>query len=626
MKTLRWTTVALLTAVSLTATAAPGWAEGASRRTSASDTSTIIVTLDPGTPDPTRAAATAVAAGQATVTRSTSIGPNTVAVTMKNSGGNARAASVSAQAKSRAHIVTAEVSRRVYPTTTNDTYYSSLWNISNSASSTYGLKAENAWSTTSGSGAVIGVIDTGITNHSDLNANVITGYDFVSYANSDNGGDGDGWDPNPSDEGDWDATSSSSWHGTHVAGIAAAIANNSKGVVGVAPRAAIEPIRVLGWQGGYDSDIIAGIYWGAGIAVSGVPTNKYPADVLNMSLGGAGSCTTAMQTAINAAVSRGTTIVVAAGNGDADGNPLPIDNAFPANCDNVIRVTATDSAGAKASWSNYGTASYPATVAAPGVGIYSTVNSGLKTPVAESYASMSGTSMAAPHVAGIVALLRSADNRLTPAQVKTILTTNTTAISCSTTQCGAGVANAANAVAQLGAPVVSTAAISGVPVVAHTLATSVSASVHPAYLHYQWLRDGVAIGGATKSTYLVTASDFAHKLSARVTATVGSLTPATLTSAAVTVRYGTFSKLKSPQVRGTMRVGRKLTAYRGAWSPSPMAYRYQWLRNGHKIKAATKATYRLTKKDRGAKISVRVTVLRSYYLSRVATSASRRAR
>lgn len=626
MRTLRWTTVALLTAVSLTATSAPSWAEGSTRSASASATSTIIVTLEPGTSDPTRVAAAAVAAGQATVTRTASIGPNTVAVTMKNSGGNARAASVSAQAKGRAHIVTAEVSRRVYPTTTNDTYYSSLWNINNSAASTYGLRAENAWSTTGGSGAVIGVIDTGITNHSDLNANVITGYDFVSYYDTDNGGDGDGWDPNPRDEGDWDASASSSWHGTHVAGIAAAIANNSKGVAGVAPRAAIEPIRVLGWQGGLDSDIIAGIYWGAGVPISGVPTNRYPADVLNLSLGGPGTCTTALQTAINAAVSRGTTVVVAAGNGDADGNPLPIDNVFPANCANVIRVTATNSSGVKASWSNYGTASYPATVAAPGVDIYSTVNSGLKTPVAESYASMSGTSMAAPHVAGIVALLRSADSRLTPAQLKTIITTNTTSISCSTTQCGAGVANAASAVAQLSAPVVSSVAVSGVPVVARTLTATASASVHPAYLRYQWLRDGVAIGGATRSTYLVTASDFAHKISARVTATLGSLTPATLTSAAVTVRYGTFTKLKSPQVRGTMRVGRKLTAYRGSWSPSPMAYRYQWLRNGHKIKSATKSTYRLTRKDRGTKISVRVTVKRSYYLSRVVTSASRRAR
>lgn len=74
-----------------------------------------------------------------------------------------------------------------------------------------------------------------------------------------------------------------------------------------------------------------------------------------------------------------------------------------------------------------------------------------------------------------------------------------------------------------------------------------------------------------------------------------------------------------------MLVGRKLTAYRGAWSPSPMAYRYQWLRNGHKIKNATKSSYRLTRKDRGAKISVQVTVKRTYYTSRIVISASRRA-
>ncbi|MEE9963827.1 MAG: S8 family serine peptidase [Propionicimonas sp.] len=623
MKTLRWTTVALLTAVSLTATAAPGWAEGSSRRTSASETSTIIVTLEPGTPDPTRAAAAAVAAGQATVTRSASIGPNTVAVTMKNSGGNARAASVSAQAKSRAHIVTAEVSRRVYATTTNDTYYSSLWNINNGASSSYGVRAEDAWPTSQGAGSVIGVIDTGITNHSDLNDNVITGYDFIS--DSDNGGDGDGWDPDPSDEGDWDDTSSSSWHGTHVAGIAAAVANNSKGVAGVAPAAAIEPIRVLGWKGGYDSDIIAGIYWGAGIEVSGVPTNSHPADVLNLSLGGSGSCGPAMQNAINAAVSRGTAVVVAAGNGDASGNPLPIDNAFPANCSNVIRVTATDSAGAKATWSNYGTASYPATVAAPGVGIYSTVNSGLNTPVAESYAYMSGTSMAAPHVAGILAILHAKDSTLTVSERTALLRSSTTPLShaCTVAACGSGIAQAAKAVAS---PSLGSTYIAGTARVGRTMTANATFSPGASYLHFQWTRDGVAIGGATARTYTLQAADFNHRIAAKVTARIGTFSAVSGPSTAVLVNYGTFSKLKSPQVRGTMRVGRKLTAYRGAWSPSPTAYRYQWLRNGHKIKAATKSTYRLTKKDRGAKISVRVTVKRSYYLSRVATSSSRRAR
>lgn len=624
MKTLRWTTVALLTAVSLTATAIPGWAEAPTRSPKESDTTTIIVTVESGTSDPTRVAASAVAAEHATVTRAVSIGPNTVAVTMKN-GGGVQAQSVSDHAEARSHIVAADVSRRVYATTTNDTYYNSLWNIKNGASSTYGTQAEDAWPTSRGAGAVIGVIDTGITNHSDLNANVITGYDFVSYSNVDNGSDGDGWDPNPADEGDWE-TDPSSWHGTHVAGIAAAIAGNAKGVAGVAPAAYIEPIRVLGWQGGLDSDIIAGVYWGAGVPISGVPTNRNPADVLNLSLGGPGSCTTAMQNAINAAVSRGTTVVVAAGNGDAAGNPLPIDNTFPANCANVIRVTATDSAGAKASWSNYGTASYPATVAAPGVDILSSVNAGLMRPTSESYGTMSGTSMAAPHVSGIIALLRSADANLTTAQLRTILTTHTTPITCSTTQCGAGVVNAANAVAQLTAPTISSVAVSGTPVVAHTLAAVTRSSTHPAYLKYQWLRNGVAIGGATRSTYLVTGSDVLRTISVRVTATVGSLTPATRTSAATAIRYGTFTKVKSPSVRGTMKVGRKLTAYRGSWSPSPMAYRYQWLRNGHKIKKATKSSYRLTRKDRGAKISVRVTVKRTYYVSRTVTSAKRRAR
>lgn len=625
MSTLRWTTVALLTAVSLTATAAPGWAESPTRTPEKSDTSTIIVTVAPGTPDPTRAAVSAVAAEHATVTRAVPIGPDTVAVTMEN-GGNVQAQSVSVQAEARKDIVAAEVSLRAYPTTTNDTYYNSLWSINNGGSSTYGTLAENAWPTSRGAGAVIGVIDTGITKHSDLNANVTTGYDFVGYGDSDNGGDGNGWDPYPYDEGDWNASRSSSWHGTHVSGIAAAISNNGRGVAGVAPAATIEPIRVLGWKGGYTADIVAGIYWGAGVAISGVPLNRHPADVLNLSLGGSGSCTTAMQNAINAAVGRGTTVVVAAGNGDEDGNPLPIDSFFPANCANVIRVTATDSAGAKASWSNYGTASYPATVAAPGVSITSTVNAGAKTPTSESYGTMSGTSMAAPHVSGIIALLRSADSRLTPAQLKTILTSRTKAISCSVTQCGAGVVNAATAVAQLSAPTVSSVAVAGVPVVANTLVANVRSSAHPAYLRYQWFRDGVAIGGSTRSTHLVTASDLFHKISVRATAIVGSLAPATLTSAATTVRYGTFAKAKSPKVQGTMKVGRKLTAYRGAWTPSPMAYRYQWLRNGHKIKHATKSSYRLTRKDRGAKISVRVTVKRSYYVNRTVTSGSRRAR
>ncbi len=149
----------------------------------------------------------------------------------------------------------------------NDTYYSYLWNINNGANSTYGVDAEDAWTTSTGKSAVVGIIDTGITSHSDLNANVITGYDFISDATS--AGDGDGWDSDPTDEGDYTSTEDSSWHGTHVAGIIAAVKGNSKGVAGVAPSASIEPIRALGRDGGDEADIIAAIRWGAGLSVTG---------------------------------------------------------------------------------------------------------------------------------------------------------------------------------------------------------------------------------------------------------------------------------------------------------------------------------------------------------------------
>lgn len=595
-----------------------------------------MVTVAPGTADPTRAAASAISATRAAVTDAVAIGPNMVAVTVRGAS-EVQAQRVSDQAEKRSAVVSAEVSRIAHATTTNDTYYSTLWNINNQSNSTYGVKAESAWPTSRGAGAVIGVIDTGITSHSDLKANVITGYDFVSYGETspykeDNGGDGNGWDSNPTDEGDWYPTSPteyvpSSWHGTHVAGTAAAIAGNSKGVAGVAPAAYIEPIRVLGWTGGRESDIIAGINWGAGIHVPGVPDNKHPADVLNLSLGGPGACGSSMQSAINAAVNAGTAVVVAAGNGDEYGNALPIDDQFPANCNNVIRVTATSSTGVKSSWSNYGTASYPATIAAPGVGIYSTVNKGAQGPTTEGYGAMDGTSMAAPHVAGILALLRSADSRLTPAQLKTMLTTNTTPLNggCNTSYCGVGIANAAAAVAQLGAPAISSVGISGSARVGATVTAAPRASTHSAYLKYQWLRDDTIITGATRSTLTLTTADFHHNISVRVTATVGSAS-ATSTSGKVNVSYGTFAKSKSPKVKGTMRVGKKLTAYAGAWSPKPSAISYQWLRDGKKIKHATKASYRLKSKDRRHKISVRVTVKRSYYTSRTATSAKRRAR
>ena len=328
--------------------------------------------------------------------------------------------------------------------TPNDPRLSEQWGFGTSAAS---INVRPAWDKSTGTGVVVAVIDTGITNHPDLNANILPGYDFISDAAM--ARDGGGRDNNPNDEGDWYAAnecgagypaSNSSWHGTHVAGTIAAVTNNAVGVAGTAFNAKIVPVRVLGKCGGYTSDIADAIVWASGGTVSGVPANANPAEVINMSLGGSGSCSTTYQNAINGAVSRGTTVVVAAGNSNTN-----VSSAVPANCPNVIAVAATTSAGARASFSNYGTG---IDISAPGASILSTLNTGTTVPGSASYASYNGTSMAAPHVAGVVALMQAAaTTALTPAQVESILKSTARPLpgACSG-GCGAGIANADAAV------------------------------------------------------------------------------------------------------------------------------------------------------------------------------------
>lgn len=328
--------------------------------------------------------------------------------------------------------------------TPNDTRFSEQWGFGTSNAS---INVRPAWDKATGTGVVVAVIDTGITNHADLNANILPGYDFISDAAM--ARDGGGRDSNPNDEGDWYGAnecgsgipaSNSSWHGTHVAGTVAAVTNNSTGVAGTAFNAKVVPVRVLGKCGGYTSDIADAIVWASGGTVSGVPANANPAEVINMSLGGGGSCSTTYQNAINGAVGRGTTVVVAAGNSNTN-----VSSAVPANCPNVIAVAATTSAGARASFSNYGTG---IDISAPGQSILSTLNSGTTTPGSASYASYNGTSMAAPHVAGVVALMQSvAPSPLSPAQVESIIKSTARPLpgACSG-GCGAGIIDADAAV------------------------------------------------------------------------------------------------------------------------------------------------------------------------------------
>ncbi|MGY0651649.1 S8 family peptidase [Luteimonas sp. A537] len=319
--------------------------------------------------------------------------------------------------------------------TPNDTHFSQQWGYGTGSG---GIRATQAWDTTSGAGAVVAVLDTGITNHSDLNANVLPGYDFISSASV--GGDGNGRDNDASDPGDYSGGYASSWHGTHVAGTVAAVTNNAKGVAGTAYGAKIVPVRVLGRGGGYDSDIADAVIWASGGSVSGVPANANPAEAINLSLGGSGSCGSAMQSAINGAVGRGTTIVIAAGNSNANTSGFS-----PANCSNVIAVGSITSSGARSSFSNYGAI---VDIAAPGSNIYSTLNTGSQGPGSESYASYDGTSMAAPHVAGVVALIQSVSNPAkTPAQVEALIKSTARAFPNTPSQpIGAGIVNAKAAV------------------------------------------------------------------------------------------------------------------------------------------------------------------------------------
>lgn len=335
--------------------------------------------------------------------------------------------------------------------TPNDTRYNEQWGFFDADA---GIRASEAWTVANGSGVIVAVLDTGRTLHSDLDANTVPGFDFISALSTAN--DGNGRDANEADPGDWTTgqcgpASNSSWHGTHVAGTVAAVTNNARGVAGTAWGARVMHVRVLGTCGGSTSDIADAITWSSGGTVNGVPTlaTNQVARVLNLSLGGAGACGATTQNAINGAVARGSTVVVAAGNSNADAA-----NFTPASCANVITVASVTSASSRSSFSNFGST---IDVSAPGSAILSTLNAGTTVPGAESYASYNGTSMAAPHVAGVVALMQSrriAQGRalMTPAEVESTLraTAYPLAGTC-TGGCGAGIVHARAAVDAAGA-------------------------------------------------------------------------------------------------------------------------------------------------------------------------------
>ena len=333
--------------------------------------------------------------------------------------------------------------------TPTDPRYTDQWHYYDTVG---GLRLPEAWDISTGAGVVVAVIDTGYRPHADLSGQILPGYDFISTAAI--GNDGNGRDSDATDPGDGITAGAcgggqpfsdqpSSWHGTHVAGTVAARTNNGAGVAGVAYNAKILPVRVLGKCGGYTSDIADAITWASGGTVAGVPANPNKARVLNLSLGGGGACSATMQNAVNGARARGAVVVAAAGNSAMD-----VSNASPANCTGVLAVAATGRTGGRARYSNFGTL---VAVAAPGGdgawGVLSTLNSGRSGPLADTYALYQGTSMAAPHVAGVAALMLALNTNLTPDVIAAQLKSTARAFPASCTGCGAGIVNAAAAAA-----------------------------------------------------------------------------------------------------------------------------------------------------------------------------------
>ncbi|WP_233863061.1 S8 family serine peptidase [Paraburkholderia adhaesiva] len=271
----------------------------------------------------------------------------------------------------------------------NDPYYFRQWFLKSNLTDniTPGIRAEGAWEISKGRGSVIGIVDTGVTNHSDFSANLVPGYMIMGVAPA----------PGGFDPGLTSGSCGLPWHGTHVAGIAAAQTNNGVGVAGVAPEAKLLSVRSLGTCGtGSLADVADGITWAVGGTLPNVPVNANPATVINLSLAQKSMCSQTMQNAIDFATSKGAIVVTAAGNDRED-----VAQWQPANCRNVIAVSGSD--GTYGSWvsSNYGAG---VDIAAPAGDIWSTYNSGIGLPGAESYGYMSGTSMSVPMVSGVIAL------------------------------------------------------------------------------------------------------------------------------------------------------------------------------------------------------------------------------
>lgn len=329
----------------------------------------------------------------------------------------------------------------------NDEFYKHQWHYPLS-------NLPKAWDITIGSAStIVGVVDSGIlvdlsnpndpnVNHPDFAGKVLPGYDFISDPRS--ALDGDGRDPNPFDP--ILSNNKSGFHGSHVAGTIAAATNNKIGVAGINWQAKILPVRVLGGEGsGPISDIAEGALWAAGLDPN--IANPNPASVINISIGGPGSCHPFYQEVFDKIIAAGKIIIVAAGNENKN-----VADSRPANCRGAISVGAVDLVGTRAPYSNFGSR---IDIMAPGGNTSADLNKDnfadgvLSTffdlSTKNIYGFYQGTSMAAPHVAGVISLMKALKPNLTSAQALAALSSTAKPLSaaqCNSSGCGAGLIDA----------------------------------------------------------------------------------------------------------------------------------------------------------------------------------------
>jgi serine protease len=356
-------------------------------------------------------------------------------------------------------VAAAQSAGRVHAAMTPDDFLFVLqWNLGMDQ----GIRMPPAWDVGTGVGVRVAVLDTGVVTHPDLDANIVAGYDFIIDAA--NARDGNGRDADAADPGDWagagecgvgSAARSSSWHGTRVAGLIAAVTNNGADVAGIAHGARVVPVRVAGKCGTNLTDLADAITWSSGGTVSGVPSIASPVEVIALGVTGVGACDASLQAAIDGAVGRGVVVVAGAGDYNRDAT-----QSWPGNCIHVTNVAAMTRIGARAPYSDYGPA---VDLIAPGgsggqfdfgYGIESLMTYGGTTPGDRNVNEARGTTLAMAHVAGIAAVMQGVKANA-PAVVQDILEHTALPMPLPCPEgCGAGLVDASMAVRAAAQPMV----------------------------------------------------------------------------------------------------------------------------------------------------------------------------